>query len=86
MDAAEIRAHKGQSGSEVREIYRVKGVIRTVVLVIDVPWTPSAGQYKWMIPLSPFNGWAGTSGAHICVDLVDRRLGYRHSRSAVNLI
>jgi hypothetical protein len=36
-DAAEIRAHKGQSGSDVREIYRVKGVNRTVVLVIDVP-------------------------------------------------
>ena len=37
IDAVEIRAHKGQSGSELREIYRVEGVNGTVVLVIDVP-------------------------------------------------
>jgi hypothetical protein len=28
MDAAEIRTHEGQSGSDVREIYRVQGVNR----------------------------------------------------------
>lgn len=30
IDGAEIRAHKGQSGSEVREIYRVEGVNGTL--------------------------------------------------------